>query len=140
MSAETGAEEAATARRAAAEALTSLLVRPALETELAEGGMSDLFTEVEMPLLPVLARMELAGVTIDRDQLAAMSVEFGATLADLEKRIYGLVGHEFNIGSPKQLEQVLFGELELPATKRTRTGYSTDASVCLLYTSPSPRD
>ncbi len=69
--------------------------------------MSDLFNEVEMPLLPVLARMELAGVTIDRDQLAAMSVEFGATLADLETRIYGLVGHEFNIGSPKQLEQVL---------------------------------
>ena len=129
VSAETGAEETATARRAAAEALTSLLVRPALETELAEGGMSDLFTEVEMPLLPVLARMELAGVTIDRDQLAAMSVEFGATLADLEQRIYGLVGHEFNIGSPKQLEQVLFGELGLPGTKRTRTGYSTDASV-----------
>ena len=128
-SAETGAEETPTARRAAAEALTSLLVRPALETELAEGGMSDLFNEVEMPLLPVLARMELAGVTIDRDQLAAMSVEFAATLADLETRIYGLVGHEFNIGSPKQLEQVLFGELELPATKRTRTGYSTDASV-----------
>ena len=129
VSAETGAEETATARRAAAEALTSLLVRPALETELAEGGMSDLFTEVEMPLLPVLARMELAGVTIDRDQLAAMSVEFGATLADLEKRIYGLVGHEFNIGSPKQLEQILFTELGLAGTKRTRTGYSTDASV-----------
>jgi DNA polymerase-1 len=129
VSAETGAEETATARRAAAEALTSLLVRPALEMELAEGGMRDLFDEVEMPLLPVLARMELAGVTIDRDQLAAMSVEFGATLADLEQRIYGLVGHEFNIGSPKQLEQVLFHELALPATKRTRTGYSTDASV-----------
>ncbi|HEX6473640.1 MAG TPA: DNA polymerase I [Candidatus Limnocylindria bacterium] len=129
VSAETGAEEAATARRAAAEALTGLLVRPALETEMVEGGMADLFNQVEMPLLPVLARMEIAGVTIDRDQLAAMSVEFGTTLADLEKRIYGLVGHEFNIGSPKQLEQVLFTELALPATKRTRTGYSTDASV-----------
>ena len=82
-----------------------------------------------MPLLPVLAQMELAGVAIDREALAAMSVEFGQQLADLEGRIYGLVGHDFNIGSPKQLEQVLFSELGLPATKRTRTGYSTDASV-----------
>jgi DNA polymerase-1 len=127
--ADPAAEEGAAARRAAAEALTSLLVRPQLDAELADGGLMDLFREVEMPLLPVLARMELAGVTIDRDQLAAMSVEFGATLADLEARIYAAVGHEFNIGSPKQLEQVLFHELALPATKRTRTGYSTDASV-----------
>ncbi|MGH2454743.1 MAG: DNA polymerase I, partial [Candidatus Limnocylindria bacterium] len=129
LNADTGAEEAATARRAAAEALTAVLVRPLLEAELAEAGLAALFREVEMPLLPVLARMELAGVTIDRDTLAAMSVEFGATLAELEARIYALVGHEFNIGSPKQLEQILFHELELPATKRTRTGYSTDASV-----------
>jgi DNA polymerase-1 len=127
--AEPAAEELATARRAAAEALTAVLVRPLLDTELTEGGLMDLYREVEMPLLPVLARMELAGVSIDRDQLAAMSVEFAATLAGLEKRIYDLVGHEFNIGSPKQLEQVLFHELGLPATKRTRTGYSTDASV-----------
>jgi DNA polymerase-1 len=58
-----------------------------------------------------------------------MRDEFAATLAGLEARIYELVGHEFNIGSPKQLEQILFTELALPATKRTRTGYSTDASV-----------
>jgi DNA polymerase-1 len=73
--------------------------------------------------------MELAGVAIDRDSLAAMSVEFGGQLERLESRIYELVGHDFNIGSPKQLEQILFHELGLPATKRTRTGYSTDASV-----------
>jgi DNA polymerase-1 len=129
VQAETGAEEVATARRAAAEALTSLLVRPRLEAELAEAGLMDLFRQVEMPLLPVLARMELAGIAIDGDALASMSVEFGQQLADLEGRIYGLVGHDFNIGSPKQLEQVLFHELGLPATKRTRTGFSTDASV-----------
>jgi DNA polymerase-1 len=82
-----------------------------------------------MPLLPVLARMELAGVVIDREALAAMAQEFGERLGGLETRIYAAVGHEFNIGSPRQLEQVLFHELELPATKRTRTGYSTDASV-----------
>jgi DNA polymerase I len=129
VSLETGAEEGPTARRAAAEALTALLAEPGLEQELAEAGLSALYTEVEMPLLPVLARMELAGVMIDRDALAAMSEEFGAQLAELEKRIFGLVGHEFNIGSPRQLETVLFDELELPATKRTRTGRSTDASV-----------
>ncbi len=82
-----------------------------------------------MPLLPVLARMELAGVALDLETLAAMSEEFGGTLAGLESRIYELVGHEFNIGSPKQLETILFDELELPSTKRTRTSRSTDASV-----------
>ncbi len=127
--AETGAEERAVARRAAAEALTALLARPALENELAEAGLANLFREVEMPLLPVLARMELAGVALDREALAVMAEEFGEQLATLEDRIYTAVGHPFNIGSPKQLEQILFHELELPATKRTRTGYSTDASV-----------
>jgi DNA polymerase-1 len=122
-------EEKVAARRAAAEALTALLVQPALETELSEAGLANLFTEVEMPLLPALVRMELAGVSIDRDALAAMSLEFGSQLAELEARIYAAVGHEFNIGSPKQLEQILFHELSLPATKRTRTGFSTDASV-----------
>ena len=126
---ETGAEEAACARRAAAEALTSLLVRPGLEQELADGGLMNLFAEVEMPLVPVLARMELAGVQLDLETLRVMHDEFAGTLAGLEARIFELVGREFNIGSPKQLEQVLFHELELPATKRTRTGFSTDASV-----------
>jgi DNA polymerase-1 len=126
---DTGAEEAEVARRTAAEALTALLVMPALERELEEAALLRLFREVEMPLLPVLARMELAGVAIDRDALAAMSDEFGGELARLESRIYELVGHDFNIGSPKQLEQILFHELGLPATKRTRTGFSTDASV-----------
>ncbi|HYM51902.1 MAG TPA: DNA polymerase I [Candidatus Dormibacteraeota bacterium] len=127
--ADEGVEEAASARRAAAEALTALLVRPQLEAELTDAGLIDLYHEVEMPLMPVLARMELAGVTIDSAALATMSVEFGQELASLESRIFGLVGHDFNIGSPKQLEQILFHELGLPATKRTRTGYSTDASV-----------
>ncbi|HYI67451.1 MAG TPA: DNA polymerase I [Candidatus Limnocylindrales bacterium] len=126
---ETGAEEHPIARRAAAEALTALLAQPILRQQLEEGGLAQLFDEVEMPLLPVLARMEKAGVKIDLDALGAMSEEFGATLADLEARIYAHVGHEFNIGSPRQLETVLFDELELPSTKRTRTSRSTDASV-----------
>ena len=123
------ADETRLARRAAAEALTALLSVPLLERELDEAGVAGLFRDVEMPLLPVLGRMELAGVEIDRAALAEMSGEFAEQLAGLEDRIYELVGHPFNIGSPKQLEQILFHELKLPATKRTRTGYSTDASV-----------
>ncbi len=129
LSPDTGAEEGAMARRAAGEALIALLMQPALEKELAEGGLTNLFTEVEMPLVPVLARMELAGIELDLGALAEMRDEFAGTLGGLEGRIYELVGHVFNIGSPKQLEQILFHELSLPATKRTRTGYSTDASV-----------
>ncbi len=126
---ETGAEERTMARRAAGEALTALLAKPALEAELREASLADLFNQVEMPLVPVLARMELAGVLIDLEALAAMRDEFAAQLAGLETRIFELVGHPFNIGSPKQLETILFDELALPATKRTRTGRSTDASV-----------
>jgi DNA polymerase-1 len=129
VSIESGAEESVLARRAAAEALTALLASPTLEHEMADAGLSPLFDEVEMPLVPVLVRMELAGIAVDRAALADMSAEFGAQLADLETRITALVGHPFNIGSPKQLEQVLFHELGLPGTKRTKTGFSTDASV-----------
>jgi len=129
VSSESGAEESVVARRAAGEALISLLLKPALESELGEAELAALFNEVEMPLLPVLVDMELAGVAIDRAALAAMAEEFGEQLASLEARIYDLVGHPFNIGSPKQLEQILFHELELTGTKRTRTGFSTDASV-----------
>ena len=129
VSGETGAEEVILGRRAAAEALTALLVTPTLLAELDEVGLSGLFREVEMPLLPVLARMEVAGVLIDREALTAMSEEFAQHLAELEARITEAVGHPFNIGSPRQLEQVLFDELELPSTKRTKTARSTDASV-----------
>ncbi|MEO5986721.1 MAG: DNA polymerase I, partial [Candidatus Limnocylindria bacterium] len=129
VNAETGAEEQPMARRAAAEALTALLAHPILRGQLDDGGLARLYDEVEMPLLPVLARMEIAGVALDMKTLAAMSDEFGATLAGLETHIYEMVGHEFNIGSPRQLETILFDELELPSTKRTRTSRSTDASV-----------
>ena len=73
--------------------------------------------------------MEAAGVAIDLDALAALDAEFGAELARLEDEIFGSVGHRFDLGSPKQLQQVLFFELDLPKGKKTKTGYSTDASV-----------
>jgi DNA polymerase-1 len=123
------AADAPPAVRVGLDALAALAVREPLAKDLAEAGLDRLFHEVEMPLVPVLADMEAAGVAIDREALAALDVEFGSEMARLESEIYADVGHEFNLGSPKQLEQVLFYELSLPKGKRTKTGYSTDASV-----------
>ncbi len=115
--------------RAALEALGALAVRGPLAEALDGVGLTRLFAELELPLVPVLARMEATGVALDLDALAALDAEFGAELGRLEAEIYADVGHEFNLGSPKQLEQVLFYELNLPKGKRTKTGYSTDATV-----------
>lgn len=115
--------------RAGLEALSALAVREPLQRRLGEVGLDRLFGEVELPLIPVLARMEAIGVALDRDALAGLDREFRAEIERLEREIYADVGHEFNLGSPKQLEQILFFELDLPKGKRTKTGYSTDASV-----------
>ncbi len=115
--------------RVGLDALAAMAVREPLEKALVEAGLDRLFREIEMPLIPVLAEMEAAGVAIDREALALLDVEFGREMARLESEIYLDVGHDFNLGSPKQLEQILFYELNLPKGKRTKTGYSTDASV-----------
>ena len=115
--------------RAGLEALSAIAVREPLEKRLAEVGLERLFREVELPLIPVLARMEAVGVALDLDALGVLDRDFAAEIARLEQEIYVDVGHEFNLGSPKQLEQILFYELNLPKGKRTKTGYSTDASV-----------
>jgi len=111
------------------DALAALAAREPLEKALVEAGLDRLFREIELPLIPVLADMEAAGVAIDRDALARLDVEFGGEMDRLQSEIYLDVGHEFNLGSPKQLEQILFYELNLPKGKKTKTGYSTDASV-----------
>ncbi|CAN5659130.1 hypothetical protein BH20CHL7_BH20CHL7_14790 [soil metagenome] len=115
--------------RVGLEALSAVAVREPLERRLGETELARLFGEVELPLIPVLARMESIGVALDLGALAVLDREFSAEVARLEQEIYVDVGHEFNMGSPKQLEQVLFYELDLPKGKRTKTGYSTDASV-----------
>jgi DNA polymerase-1 len=88
-----------------------------------------LFTEVEMALIPVLVAMEENGILLDTDLLREMSREMGKELLRLEKEIYGSVGHQFNINSPQQLGKVLFEDLKLPQSRKTKTGYSTEASV-----------
>ncbi len=99
--------------------------RPRLEKQ----GLWQLFEELETPLLPILAEMELAGIKVDTGLLQDLSKEFGAKLAELEREIYKLAGQEFNINSPRQLGEILFEKLKLPHGRKTKTGYSTDVKV-----------
>ncbi len=100
-----------------------------LETELRQQGFWKLFSEVEMPLLPVLLRMETNGVALDTSLLREMSWGMGEKLARLEVEIYQAVGHRFNINSTQQLAAILYDELRLPRARKTKSGYSTEASV-----------
>jgi DNA polymerase-1 len=107
----------------------TLRLREPLEKELRDLEMWDLFHSVEMPLVPVLARMEAEGVAMDVGVLREMSVGLNEQVAYLEAQAYQSVGHDFNLGSPPQLSAVLFDELKLPKTRRTKQGYSTDAQA-----------
>jgi len=102
-----------------------------LEEKLKETEVDRVFDEIETPLLPVLARMEEAGVAVDRDILEELSTGLGERLDSLHRRIMEAAGHEFNPNSPQQLSQVLFQELGLPQGRKTakKTGYSTSVSV-----------
>jgi DNA polymerase-1 len=115
--------------RAGLEALSALAVRDSLARALIESGLDRLYREIELPLVPVLARMEADGIAVDLEALAELNREFNIEIGRLEREIYDAVGHEFTIGSPKQLGDILFGELQLPKGRKTKTGYSTDASV-----------
>jgi DNA polymerase-1 len=99
--------------------------RPRLE----KSGLMELFQEVELPLIEVLMDMEMTGVALDLDFLAKMSNELEAELGRLMADIYELAGEEFNLNSTQQLAQILFTKLKLPAQRRTKTGFSTDADV-----------
>jgi DNA polymerase-1 len=100
-----------------------------LDNDLRKEGLWKLFSDVEMPLIPVLLQMERNGVAIDRKLLDEMSRQLGSQLAALEEDIYGWVGHEFNINSPAQLGPVLFEHLHLPTTRKGKGKYSTEAAV-----------
>jgi DNA polymerase-1 len=106
-------------------------LQPILRDLLEEIGVSSLFRDLEMPLIPVLLEMERTGIAVDCTALAALSEELGARATELESEIYALAGEEFNIGSPVQLQQILFEKLQLPPdkAKRTKSGYSTAADV-----------
>ncbi len=101
------------------------LFKPRLE----QTNLLKLFLQLEMPVLPVLAQMELCGIHIEGHELEAYGQELSQEIAHIQAEIYEIVGHEFNIASTKQLQQVLFEERGLPTGKKTKSGYSTDTSV-----------
>ncbi|MDD5155249.1 MAG: DNA polymerase I [Candidatus Omnitrophica bacterium] len=104
-------------------------LKPRLENELNDKSLIGLFRDIEMPLIEVLAEMELTGIKLDVDLLKDLSQKLEKRLGKLVEDIYGISGCQFNINSPKQLREVLFGRLKLPVVKRTKTGPSTDEEV-----------
>ena len=101
----------------------------ALAPRLERDGLSAIFSTIELPLSPVIARMERTGVSLDAALLRTVSVSLAAQITALETEIYVVAGEKFSVGSTKQLQEVLFDKLKLPAGKKTKTGYSTGAEV-----------
>ncbi|MDA8434678.1 MAG: DNA polymerase I [Actinomycetales bacterium] len=120
------AEEAAVSGSAAAAVLE---LADALETELEARGGTVLMREVELPLLHVLADLEQTGIAVDVAHLEGLEAEFGEHMRGAEVAAHDLAGRPFNLGSPKQLQEILFGERGLPTTKKIKTGFTTDADA-----------
>jgi DNA polymerase-1 len=100
-----------------------------LRTELEERGGTRLLQEIELPLVEVLVGMEATGIAVDQELLGELEEQFAAGVRDAAADAYEVIGKEINLGSPKQLQVVLFDELDMPKTKRTKTGYTTDADA-----------
>ncbi len=101
----------------------------ALDIELAAMESSALLSDMELPVQVVLAGLESRGIAVDHDKLEELQSEFGDQIRDAAQAAYAVIGKEINLGSPKQLQVVLFDELEMPKTKKTKTGYTTDADA-----------
>jgi len=112
------------------------LLLPQVKSE----GFEELFRDMEMPLVTVLADMEMTGVRVDPQRLGVLSTEFHARLDGIEKHVHELAGVEFNVNSPKQLGEILFEKLGLPVIKKTKTGYATDVGTLseLVHMHPMP--
>jgi DNA polymerase-1 len=124
---DSGARLAAEAAMVRARAVIDLA--NALDTEIEQRNGTSLLYGVELPLLRTLARMERTGVAVDLDHLEALESDFGAKVTQAANDAYAVLGKQINLGSPKQLQVVLFEELGMPKTRRTRTGYTTDAEA-----------
>ncbi len=122
-----GEEDAAVALVLRARATLDLAA--ALDADLDKRGATRLLDEIELPLVDVLARMERVGIAADTGHFAEMSATLYGEVKAAEQAAFAIVGHEFNLGSPKQLQEVLFTELGLPKTKRIKTGYTTDSEA-----------
>ncbi|MFI6283738.1 DNA polymerase I [Streptomyces sp. NPDC051018] len=124
-----GTDEQAEADALMAQARAVLDLGDAFGLRLTEVGATELLHDVELPTSLLLARMERHGIAADRAHLEAMEQLFAGAVQQAVKEAHDAVGHEFNLGSPKQLQEVFFGELNLPKTKKTKTGYTTDADA-----------
>jgi len=126
---------------AAEDAHVTWLLDRRLHKRLVEEDLDTLYRSLELPLMPVLARMEMNGIAVDVDALAELSAELDIGIVETEKRCYEAAGREFNIGSVKQLREVLFEDLGLPVIKKTKTGASTNEQVLteLSIQHPLPR-
>ena len=110
----------------------------ALDDDLDRRGATVLLQDVELPLTRVLAGMERTGIGADLDYLVDLQSEFAAQVKAVEQEAYAAVGREFNLGSPKQLQAILFDELKLPKTKRIKSGYTTDADALVWLSEQAP--
>lgn len=124
-----GADEEAERDALMIKARTILDLGEAFGGRLKDVGAAGLLHDMELPVSELLARMERSGIAADRGWLERMEQQFAAAVQHAVKEAHAAVGHEFNLGSPKQLQEVLFGELGLPKTKKTKTGYTTDADA-----------
>jgi DNA polymerase I len=124
-----GGEDEAAAEALAVRARAVADLADALEAELETKGQTQLLREVELPLVAVLAQMERTGIAIDGEHLADLGSRFSGEVKSAAQEAYAVVGREFNLGSPKQLQAILFDDLGLPKTKRIKTGYTTDADA-----------
>jgi DNA polymerase-1 len=122
-------DPAQAANALAQRALATAELADALDADLASRGATELLADVELPLVSVLAEMEQAGIGADVDHFAGMSASLGGEVKAAEQAAFAITGHDFNLGSPKQLQEVLFNELGLPKTKRIKTGYTTDSEA-----------
>ena len=113
---------------AAADADMTARLRLAFEEPVVREGLSSLMTDMEMPLVPVLVTMQRHGIMLDSAGLREMSEDLREQMFQTEEELYKSIGHTVNINSPQQLSDLLFNEIGLPKTKRTKTGYSTDAN------------
>ncbi len=110
-------------------AQATLQLAAALDADLDRREAGALLRELELPLVFVLAKMEHTGIAADLDHFGAMSATLHGEVKAAEQAAFAVVGHEFNLGSPKQLQEILFNELSLPKTKRIKTGYTTDSEA-----------
>lgn len=124
-----GTDEQAEAQALMTQARAVLDLGDAFTGRLAEVGAAGLLDDIELPTSIMLARLERHGIAADRAHLEAMEQQFAGAVQQAVKEAHAAVGREFNLGSPKQLQEVLFAELGLPKTKKTKTGYTTDADA-----------